>query len=224
MKRLRAMLGRLAPLLGFRGSRHYWEMRYRIGGHSGEGSRGRSAAYKAQVLNDFIQRHGVRSAIEFGCGDGYQLNMLRIGDYTGVDVSETILRRCREMFANDPTKRFVSVDEYRGERSELSMSLDVIFHLVEDAVYDEYLERLFSAGERFVIVYSTNAEADTDKSGLSHVRHRPVVDDIAHRFPDFERMATEEEALPEPVRFDRGLPTRFFIYARKPSTGSKSKP
>jgi SAM-dependent methyltransferase len=155
LNRIRAFFGRLAPLLGFRGSRQYWETRYRIGGHSGEGSRGKVATYKAEVLNDFFRRHDVRSAVEFGCGDGYQLQMLQIPRYLGVDVSETILAHCRTLFAGDDGKRFVSVDAYAGETADVAMSIDVIFHLVEDEVYDEYLRRLFAAAERFVIIYST---------------------------------------------------------------------
>jgi hypothetical protein len=36
----------------------------------------------------------VRSAIEFGCGDGHQLTLVDYPRYTGVDVSETIVRHC----------------------------------------------------------------------------------------------------------------------------------
>ena len=212
MDQFRALFGRLAPLFGFRSSRRYWETRYRIGGHSGEGSRGESATYKAQVLNAFLACHGIRSVIEFGCGDGYQLQMLKIGEYTGIDVSETILARCRKLFASDPTRKFISVDNYRGERADLAMSLDVIFHLVEDAIYDQYLARLFAAGERYVIIYSTSS--DMRDTGVKHVRHRDVEKDVAERFPNFRRMFDQEAALPPPVRFDRGLPTRFFLYTR----------
>ena len=212
MNRLLAVFGRLAPLLGFRGSQRYWETRYRLGGHSGEGSRGIAAEYKARVLNDFVRAHGVRSAIEFGCGDGHQLTLVDYPHYTGVDVSETIVRHCRTKFAGDATKQFVTVAEYRGERADLAMSLDVIFHLVEDAVYDQYLERLFAAGERYVVVYSTSA--DMPGTGVAHVRHRDVEADVARRFPEFRRMQEEEAQLPPPVRFDRGLPVRFFLYAR----------
>jgi hypothetical protein len=212
MSRIRALLGRLAPLLGFRGSRHYWETRYRIGGHSGEGSRGRNAAYKAEVLNAFFRQHKVRSAIEFGCGDGVQLRMLEIPHYTGVDVSETILAHCREQFAGDASKQFLSVDAYAGETADAALSLDVIFHLVEDPVYDDYLARLFAAGERFVIVYSTST--DMRNTGVPHVRHRDVEADIARRFPTFQRMQEAEAALPPSVSVDRGLPVRFFLYAR----------
>lgn len=212
MTRIRALIGRLVPLLGFRSSGSYWETRYRIGGHSGKGSRGFAADYKARVLNDFIRSQQVRSTIEFGCGDGYQLKMFEVPAYIGVDVSSTIVNHCREMFAGDATKRFVALDEYAGEHAELALSLDVIFHLVEDEVYDTYLEHLFGAGERFVIVYSTSA--DMPATGVSHVRHRDVEADIERRFPVFRRMSDEEALLPPPVRSDRGLPVRFFLYAR----------
>lgn len=212
MNRMLALFGRIAPLFGFRDSRRYWETRYRLGGHSGEGSRGIAADYKARVLNAFFKEHGVRSAIEFGCGDGHQLKMLDVPAYTGVDVSQTILAHCRAEFANDATKRFVVVDEYKGERADVAMSLDVIFHLVEDAVYDEYLDRLFAAGERFVIVYSTSAELKS--TGVAHVRHRDVAADVAKRFPGFRRMTEDEAKLPAPVRFDRDLPVVFHLYAR----------
>lgn len=204
-------------MLGFRGSRQYWETRYRIGGHSGEGSRGHNADYKAQVLNAFFERHGIRSAIEFGCGDGYQLKLLDIADYTGIDVSPTVLARCRKLYAGDAGKRFVLADDYDGARADLALSLDVIFHLVEDAVYDRYLAQLFAAAERYVVVYSTSAEMrDT---GVPHVRHRDVAADIAARFPGFVRMEQEEAALPPPVSMDRGLPVRFFLYRRDTATG-----
>jgi hypothetical protein len=49
--------------------------------------------------------------------------------------------------------------------------LDVIYHLVEDHVFDAYMQRLFGAATRFVAIYSS----DTDDNGdnpVPHVRHR----------------------------------------------------
>lgn len=217
MNRLSSLLGRIAPLFGFRSSREYWEKRYRMGGHSGEGSRGENARYKAQVINRFVDEHGVSSVIEFGCGDGYQLQMLEIPSYIGVDVSTTILEKCRTMYAGDASKSFLLDQDYRDEQADLSMSIDVIFHLVEDEVYDEYMSRLFKASNRYVMVYSTSA--DITSTGTPHVRHRDVVADIAARFPDFTRMHADEALLPPPVRFDRGQPTSFFMYERGARVG-----
>lgn len=210
---LRRILARIVPLLGFSGSRDYWERRYRLGGHSGAGSRGENARYKADVLNAFIQTNHIESIVEFGCGDGHQLGMLKPIRYLGIDVSPSILEHCRRMYAGDASKRFQLDTEYSGERADLSMSLDVIFHLVEDQVYDNYIERLFSAADRYVIVYSSSV--DKRDTHTPHVRHRDVAKDIAARFPDFERMTADEALLPAPTSQDRGLDIRFHLYRRK---------
>ena len=212
MDKIRSLLGRIVPLLGFKDSRGYWEKRYRIGGNSGEGSRGVNAEYKAEVLNRFIKNHDLNSIIEFGCGDGYQLAMFDIPRYTGVDVSGTIIEQCRKMYAGDSGKTFVLLDEYANEKAQLALSLDVIFHLVEDVVYDQYLARLFAASTEYVIIYSTSV--DMPSTGTPHVRHRDCAADVAKRFPEFKRLTDEESKLPPPVRFDRGQPTSFFIYQR----------
>lgn len=210
---VRRITARILPLLRFSGSRDYWERRYKMGGHSGAGSRGENARYKADVLNAFIRRYDVASIVEFGCGDGYQLGMIDVTDYLGIDVSPTVLEQCRTLYAGEECKRFALDTEYAGERADLAMSLDVIFHLVEDPVYDAYLARLFAAGERFVIVYSTSV--DKRDTHTPHVRHRDVARDVAARFPEFERMTDDEAGLPAPVSHDRGLDVVFHMYRRR---------
>ena len=213
MSKLRALVGRMAPLIGFKNSSGYWETRYRFGGHSGEGSRGEPARYKAEVINGFLQEHQIQSMIEFGCGDGYQLGMFKAPRYTGVDVSRTIIEHCRKLYAEDASKSFIVLDDYRDEKAQLAVSLDVIFHLVEDKDYDEYMERLFNASTDYVMIYSTSI--DMASTGTPHVRHRDCVADVAKRFPAFDRLLEAEAALPAPVRFDRGQPTAFFLYRRR---------
>ena len=212
ISKLRALVGRMAPLIGFKNSRGYWETRYRIGGHSGEGSRGEPARYKAEVINEFLKERQIQSMIEFGCGDGHQLGMFMVPHYTGVDVSRTIIEHCRKLYASDDSKSFIVLDDYHDEKAQLAVSLDVIFHLVEDKVYDEYMERLFNAATNYVMIYSTSV--DLASTGTPHVRHRDCVTDVARRFPSFKRLTGAETALPPPVRFDRGQPTSFFIYQR----------
>lgn len=76
------------PAAGF-SSAAYWEQRYRAGGHSGAGSYGRLAAFKADFLNALIRDNAIATAtaIEFGCGDGNQLALLDIPDYVGLDIA-----------------------------------------------------------------------------------------------------------------------------------------
>ena len=124
--------------LQFRNSSDYWEQRYSSDGNSGEGSYGKYAVIKADVLNRFVEDHSIMSVIEFGCGDGNQLSLFKFPSYIGLDVSSSVLSRCVTRFRDDPTKSFFltpAIDTNTPYTAELSLSLDVIYHLVEDEVY-----------------------------------------------------------------------------------------
>ena len=117
----------------------------------------------------------MRSVIEFGCGDGNQLALAEYPTYVGLDVSRAAVGLCQRRFANDHTKSFFLYDgacfvDYAGLFSaDLAVSLDVIYHLVEDQIFEKYMNDLFAAGRRYVVVYSTNG---TVRDDAPHVRHR----------------------------------------------------
>ncbi|HEX5122731.1 MAG TPA: class I SAM-dependent methyltransferase [Rhodanobacteraceae bacterium] len=196
-------------LARFPGSARYWEMRYRLGGTSGAGSYGPDRQYKATFLNRFFRVHEVKSVIDFGFGDGSQLQDLAMRRYLGFDVSAAAVERCRALFANDATKEFRLVGDYHGEQAEASLSLDVLYHLVEDDVFDLYLARLFSAAERWVIVYATNVEDARAVRG-KHVRDRAFTAIVAARFPDFRLV----ESPPRPPELDNAEGASFFVFER----------
>ena len=197
----------------FRTSGEYWEQRYRNGGTSGAGSYSRLAGFKAAVLNDFVATHRVTTVIEIGSGDGAQLTLAEYPDYTGVDVSQVALESTRRLFAGDSSKRFLHTSEMTTtDRAELALSLDVIYHLVEDAVYDGYMGQLFDSATKYVIVYSSNSA----KSWSSpHVRHREFTRWVQDHRPDFELV----EIIPNRYPYDKGDPDNtsfadFFIFER----------
>ena len=207
---IKQLLSRWLPSASFRNSKEYWEKRYALGGDSGAGSYGKSAAYKAKVLNAFVEKYAIRSVIEFGCGDGHQLSLARYPRYVGVDVSPCAVERCRSIFAADPGKSFIITDDYAGEGAQLALSLDVLFHLVEDKIYDQYLDTLFSAGQEYVVVYSSSTQKPL--LTMRHVKHRPVESDIAERFPGFRRMHEIEPSHLEDG--NTNSTARFFMYQR----------
>ena len=141
-----------------------------VGGHSGRGSYGERAEFKAEVLNNFVTEHDVASVIEFGCGDGNQLSLSEYQSYLGLDVSKTAISLCKKRFASDKSKIFKLIPEYQNEKADLALSLDVIFHLVEDDAFESYMNTLFEAATRYVIIYSSNS--DIYENQAPHVRHR----------------------------------------------------
>ena len=198
---------------GFSGSQNYWEQRYAAGGNSGAGSYSRLAEFKAEVLNDFVREHGIQSVIEFGSGDGAQLGLARYPKYLGTDVSKTAIARCKEIYAKDPSKSFIlSSDLPKDHKSELSLSLDVIYHLVEDAVFDAYMRSLFAASSRFVGVYASN----DDKAWTSpHVRHRRFTDWIEKNEPAWRQYRVVKNRYPyDPADVDNTSFADFFFYAK----------
>lgn len=197
--------------LSFIDSANFWEHNYKEGGTSGGGSYGVLARGKANFLNAFVLEHDVRSVIEFGCGDGHQLSLAAYLSYVGLDVSPSAIEMCKGRFADDPTKSFFLYDGAcfidRGNVlvADLAISLDVIYHLVEDSVFEKYMDHLFAAGRRYVAIYSTDMEmADTGP----HVRHRVISPWIKTNYPDWRLIQVERGPDPRPGRPD------FFVYER----------
>jgi SAM-dependent methyltransferase len=174
----------------------YWQQRYVRGETSGSGSYGRLAAFKASVLNGFVTERSVRTVIELGCGDGAQLAIAGYPSYLGVDVSPAAVAVCRKKFAGDVSKSFITLEEFRRARptAELALSLDVIYHLVEDAIFDGHMRDLFGAATRFVAIYSSNSERIVDPA--PHVRHREFTRWIAQHAPDWRLIATRKNPYP----------------------------
>lgn len=167
--------------LRYPGSLTYWERRYATGGNSGTGSIGRLAAYKAETVNRFMRDYNIQSVIEFGCGDGQQLRLADYPAYTGLDISETAVARCRALFAHDAFKKFEIYEPNRFNpadfQADMALSLEVIFHLTEDETYRLYLQHLFASARRWVVIFSSN-DADATGSIFPHFRPRHFTSDV----------------------------------------------
>ena len=195
----------------FRGSASYWEQHYSAGGSSGEGSYGELASFKAEVLNAFVADNQVTSVLELGCGDGHQLSLARYPTYVGLDVAATAIDLCTRRFAEDTTKSFFWYDPARfvnngALSAELAMSLDVIYHLIEDEVFDRYMRQLFAAATRFVAIYSSDLD---EGDSHAHVRHRPFSTWVAAHQPEWRLLHTVDNPIEH-----RPTAARFFFYGR----------
>ena len=209
----RALSGKKNRGLPFTGSGDYWEQRYAQGGNSGIGSYIKFAEFKAEVLNRFVSEHDVASVIEFGCGDGNQLKLAHYPRYAGFDVSKTVIAQCRQMFAGDNSKSFALMDEYNDQQAQLSLSLDVIYHLVEDEIYDQYMRTLFKAAQRYVIVFASNTDDNSDAQG-THVRHRKFTDWVDANTQHWSLIEHIPNRYPYEGDYRSGSFADFYIYQR----------
>jgi hypothetical protein len=179
----------------FFGSAKYWEHRYASGGTSGHGSYGEYAFFKAEFLNRFVFDHGIKSVVEFGCGDGNQLSLANYPSYMGIDISPTAIKRCSERFRDDKSKKFFLAGQQSAGEAELAISLDVTFHLIEDEVFSRYMSDLFRAARRFVIIYSS--DPDVNSRPQPHVLHRPISRYVAENFQNWQKESCTDNPFPE---------------------------
>jgi SAM-dependent methyltransferase len=197
----------------FSSSEKYWEDRYMMGGNSGSGSYGRLSIFKADFINNFIEEKKIKSIVEWGCGDGNQLSLSDYPAYVGYDVSNKAIDICRHKFKENLKYLFKHIDDYeKTEKYELALSLDVIYHLVEDEVYADYMKRLFMSSSRYVVVYSYNFE----KNYISkHEKGREFLRLVEDCYPEWSLV----EVVKNPYPYDENDPNNtsqsdFFIFER----------
>jgi tetratricopeptide (TPR) repeat protein len=199
-------------------TKEYWDGRYNAGGNSGSGSYGRLAEFKAGVLNDFMSSHGITSMAELGCGDGNQLGLIKAKKYTGYDISRKAVELCSARYRDDATREFKVYDPSRPSRqkmvpAELAVSLDVVYHLLEDDTYDAYMRDLFALSSRFVAVYSCNTESRFDLA--QHLRPHKFTDWVDENLPDWTLCGYMPNRYPmRPESPDQTSFADFYFFSR----------
>jgi len=96
--------------------------------------------------------------------------------------------------------------------TELALSLDVMYHLVEDEVFAAFMKALFDYSWRYVLVYASDVEQGWPSP---HVRHRRFSAHVARHFPAWRLAAV----LPNLYPYDPRQPedtsfAAFHLYAQ----------
>lgn len=207
------MIKSLLRLLDFKrkfNSKKYWSERYKNGGHSGSGSQNLLALFKADIINAFVLKNNIEQVIEFGCGDGQQLEKLNFYNYIGFDVSLEAVNICTKKFGKRADKKFKELKNYSYEKSDLTLSLDVIYHLTEDVVYNKYMNLLFEASTKYVIVYSSNY--NIGKYNSPHVKHRNFTNWVEIHKPKFKLIKKIKNKYPYDDKNETGSLADFYIF------------
>jgi hypothetical protein len=198
--------------------RDYWNIRYIGGGNSGSGSYGRLGIYKSDVLNTLIKEFGIESVLDLGCGDGEIASRIDAPNYLGFDVSEAGVQIASEKCISQVSKRFTTSQSLLG-KAEMTISLDVLYHLIDDNEYFDYLDNLFGRSEKFVVIYTWDFDLANRyvSSYPDHIKTRRVLQDIESRFGHEFRLLRR---LENPYSFSPDKPnqtslSQFFIFVRQ---------
>ena len=99
--------------------------------------------------------------------------------------------------------------------AECALSLDVIYHLVEDEVFEAYMSHVFDAATRYVVVYSSNKLTGYT---APHVRHRVFTDWVERNAPEWrlERHVPNEHGFAA-AQFGETSHAEFYIFSKEPA-------
>jgi len=193
-------------------SHDYWVSRYENGGNSGVGSKNVLNLFKTTFTNSLIEKLHIKSIIDFGCGDGNFANNIRVSKYVGVDVSTVVLDSLKNAFQNDASREFYLLSE-QFNACELSISMDVIYHLIDQSAFEDYMKHLFKFAERYVLIYSSNfINLGPTFQTASHIKHR----DFDRYVPDgFSFVQKFENLFPyDPEKPNSTSWSDFWLYKR----------
>lgn len=194
LKRSLFFLKRIKMKFNF-SSKDYWELRYSTAGNSGHGSYGKFAEDKSNYINKLIKDYDLKSCIEYGCGDGNNLKYYNFEKYLGLDVAETSIQLCIAQYKNDPSKSFAFYKDGLFHNvgnfftADVTLSSEVLFHLVEEEVFKTYLRNLFQSAKKGVIIISTDHNDNHDSP--MHIVHRNFSDFVTEEFPEWKRVSLD---------------------------------
>lgn len=184
---------------------NFWEDRYKSGGNSGAGSYGEFAIHKADVINKYIVKYGIKTISDFGCGDGNQISLISgFDDYMGYDISSYALYLCHEKFKGNKKMNFCSLMSDLP-KADLCMSLDVLYHIINEEEYKNYLLELFNKSKRYVLIYSSNFDGKAVSGDyILHRKFTDWVDKYCGNFVLVEEIGNFLKTL-----------AKFYLYERK---------
>jgi len=179
----------------------YWNERYNNGGNSGKGSYGSLASFKADIINKFVSEKNIKSAIEFGVGDGHNLKLYKIDKFLGIDVSSKAIEICRDQYLKDDSRQFAAIKPLEefvcDSKFDCSLSIDVLYHLVEQDVYETHLSNLFTSADKFVIIYAWDTDEKDGMKLSAHVKPRKFTKYIDSKFGDWELIGNVKQIYEE---------------------------
>ena len=198
-------------------SSEFWNNLYINKGNSGTGSYNRLAEFKAEIVNRFISEKAIQTVGEIGCGDGNQLSLIHYPNYVGIDVSEVIIKKDREKFRDFQNYSFfhslTEREKYIHRSFDMTISMDVIFHLLEDDVFTAYIDDLFNLADKYVVIYSSNHEEYTP---WPEYRHRNFTGYVSVYHPEWELIRYIPNKYPYRIgQEETTSASDFYIYQKK---------
>jgi 2-polyprenyl-3-methyl-5-hydroxy-6-metoxy-1,4-benzoquinol methylase len=150
-KRIQALQAKVETLLGSKEAA-YWEIHYDLGETSGAGSVDKCRAWKWEAITMYLPE--IEHVVDVGCGDLSFWEGRDCQDYTGIDISTTVIANNRRL---RPRWTFiVSPAEQRIEQlhKDCVFCLDLLFHIMNSNSFRAILNNLCYYSTNYIFIYN----------------------------------------------------------------------
>jgi len=156
----------------------YWNERFKLRKNVGWGSHPKSNWYKQKkdAVRRVLDKDNVLKVLDICCGDckfiaelpQFQNNSI---EYVGIEPTKSIYNQITKEF---PDKTFLNITipelikTTMNEEFDLIICYDMLFHLVDDKLYDDFIKWMFNRKTKFVIVSYSDVPEKIQKSEAGH--------------------------------------------------------
>lgn len=130
----------------------YWNQRYIKGGISGTGSRGDEREWRWNLIKEYVP--SVDEIVDVGCGDLAFWEGKDCRDYTGIDISKTIIESNR---LKRPNWKFINASSeiyIESLQKECVICLGVLFHIMDEDVFRSTLKNICKYSNKYIVIYT----------------------------------------------------------------------
>jgi len=156
----------------------FWEERYQknleLG--SGIGSKGKNLEYKNKIIKDILEKHDPQSLLDVGCGDLKIMKSLKLKNYTGIDISDTIINRNKLLKPewNFLSGNFINLSRDNKVKADFVICLDVLIHQHNYQEYLEFVKTLVDTSNKIGLIAAFNEKPRKKYGGGITAYHEPI--------------------------------------------------
>jgi len=147
-----------------------------------------------------INKYDLKSISDVGCGECTLLPYLQgIRKYYGYDISPAVLSKVSKNAQDGFSKEFILLtNNTKIVSSDLVLSLEVIFHQVNDDEYLDYMRKLVNSNGEYLLILTMNEGIlKTNHIKNRHIKYRDISKfmdstnySLVEKFPFTERTST----------------------------------
>ncbi len=123
--------------------------------------------WKWSILESTIPH--IDNVIDVGCGDLAFMEGRHVENYTGIDISETIIEHNKQ---DHPEWNFIcsSADTFIPNlHGEVVFCHDILFHIIDDTMYNNILKNLTKYSDKYISIFTW------DKNPISWYKIKPRI-------------------------------------------------